>query len=303
MIRWIAVGAVSLAVACTREQPTACSEPLEVRVTYEPGFRWTPDPPPVPTLAVGGSYALRPMCVPAHGCDGNTCIMIPLDIPYLAEAIEGDAVRVTATDSSDSIALEGVHPGTNSLRISTLGGETLVTTPLAALQVERFELAPFYTDDQIPLGATLAFAIASDRQHQASVRAFGANGTSLVDRRATSPIDYSSYAPGSYPVAVSSGDATGTVELIVTDHVDSIAPSDSAQKLPAPGAGPSAVLFSAMLGSSFVTGLEWQYRLDGVPQQGANWVYVGASDDVDQNGSVAIEAAAGGQATTLVLGK
>src|SRR5262245_25847460 len=97
----------------------ACHQPIRVYFETCLGLCHAPT---VPTIAVGGTWHIVPMCLPAEECDGMSCFLKRLDVPFTADDGGGPAVRVIDANLSEGVTVRAVQQGTNPIRIIDLDG-------------------------------------------------------------------------------------------------------------------------------------------------------------------------------------
>jgi hypothetical protein len=265
---------------------------------------------PRPT-AIGGTQSI------ALEYDRGDGIDVALDLPFSADDDGGAGVKVDAISGSQ-VVVRGVGSRSNYLRILDSDGLLMDRKELTGAALDTIELWP---DDfeSIPADRQLAFAsgkrtigiaLFGDVQTSSGPRSERLVDTSMelalagAQRTAWDTLEVDA-AVGTYPLAVTAGDKpTATLDFVVVDHADSIAPLANAPTTIAPNSSTS-VCFEALAAGRYVVGLTWTYVVDGTMTviQGDGTLLRNCISVSTQktSGTVTIQASAGGRSTTLAL--
>jgi hypothetical protein len=297
-MRWLALFALA---ACTESEPSECGG-SDVQLEHVTGIRYTDYD--IPSIAVGGTLSMQMRCTTAD-YPGYA----EWDVPY---AIENEAsAAVTITPHGSSLTMTAVHEGSNTFRVTSPDGrDAYGSFSVTAKAGDHVIISPSGIDEPPP-DASLVYA--TQLLPSVHARLYASDGDLVVDDEqvVTGPpgaryessssipvtlpglVEYDAVAPGSYSIALTTGESTYSAPFVVVDHADSVSLIDPDQSLVA-SMGKQNVCFQAQLAGSFVSGLRWTYNVEGSPQTGTHCVGVDPIGDANHDGAISIYAAAGG---------
>ena len=260
--------------------------------------------------AVGGTQDIALEYEP-HSTDP----VVPLDLPFTTDDDGGAGITVDHHTGS-TVTIRGAGNASNYLRILDASDGTLFDRKqLTGAAIESIGLVS--TDPAanalVPAGMPVAwtggdrtFVVALWGEVQGSS---GPQPARLVDQRmqlAMTGADRPSWdelhlqnvPPGTYQVSVQAGDRPAQLlSLLISDQADSVAAVDPPASI-AP-AGSVHVCFAGTVQGHFLFGLHWTYVVDGATTTDTDsCLYVSTTRT---SGTVAVQASAGGQTTTLML--
>jgi hypothetical protein len=260
--------------------------------------------------AVGGTQVV------ALEYDRGDGVDVALDVPYTADDDGGLGVAVESMSGSQ-VTIRGAGSRKNYLRILDADGLLMDRKELAGASLSRMELVS-NDYETVSEGTLLAFAVGErelgvalygDVQHSSGPVAERLVDTSMQLALAGSEkIAWDTLrvdAPvGTYALDVTAGDKpTATLDVVVVDHADTLAPLPNAPSTIMPS-GSTSVCFEAKASGRHVIGLVWSFDVDGTAVvQGENSVNrncVGVTT-TKTTGSVAVTGTAGGQTASISL--
>jgi hypothetical protein len=265
--------------------------------------------------AIGGTQVVA---LQYKRSDGVT---VALDLPFTADDDGGLGVQVSA-QSGSQVTILGAGSRSNYLRILDQDGLLMDRKELTGAALDRVELTP--TDfESVPNGTLLAFApgkrkvgvaLYGDVQHSNGPRSERIVDTGMeislagATKIAWDTLELDNASIGRSYLSVTAGDKPALeMDFVVVDHADAVTTIE-----PAPTSimvnGSQSVCFAATMadttGPRYIVGLTWTFNIDGVTKtQGdgvpsRNCISVSTTKT---SGTVAVQASAGGQSTTLTL--
>ncbi len=260
--------------------------------------------------AVGGTQVI------ALEYERGDGVNVALDIPYTADDDGGLGVNVES-QSGSQVTVRGAGSRSNYLRILDGDGLLMDRYELTGAALTRMDLvaADFET---IPEGTPIAFApgerrlgvaLYGDVQHSSGPVSERIVDTSMqlalagAERTAWDTLKIQATV-GTYALDVTAGDKPmNTLDVVVVDHADTLAMLPEQPTTIMPNESKS-VCFEAKTAGRHVIGLDWTFTIDGVVKvQDGDWVNRNCItvSTTKTTGTVAVEAAAGGQSAAMSL--
>jgi hypothetical protein len=261
--------------------------------------------------AIGGTQVV------ALQYDRGDGITVALDMPYTADDDGGLGVKFSA-QSGSQVTVLGAGSRTNYLRILDQDGLLMDRKELTGADITQMQLMP--TDfESIPNGLELAFApgkrqfgvaLYGDVQHSIGPVAERLVDTSMqldlagATKKTWDTLEVANATVGTSPLTVTAGNKpAANLDFVVVDHADAVQVITPAPTTIMTNSS-QTICFQALSGPRYVVGLTWTYNVDGVMKiQGddtlqRNCIFV---QTTKTSGTVLVQAAAGGQSTTLSL--